>query len=180
MVGGDGGVEGSKELVGWVVTVTDGRAYTPPTHVPPRLKHSFLPVSKYCDGHCKTFLPQDVSSKSMTTWSALKIVSTMKISKHVLSLFKTCSFRYQISQNMCFDITFCTDSGRRRPALHWQKSLRCPSSSRGPSLSINNSITLLAQHYWFEQCLLWIDKARAKDKRYKEVSNSVCHWFYFN
>ena len=31
MVGGDGGVVGPKELVGWVGTVTDGRAYTPPT-----------------------------------------------------------------------------------------------------------------------------------------------------
>jgi hypothetical protein len=31
MVGGDGGVVGPKELVGWVDTVTDGRAYTPPT-----------------------------------------------------------------------------------------------------------------------------------------------------
>jgi hypothetical protein len=31
MVGGDGGVVGPKELVGWVDTVTDGRTYTPPT-----------------------------------------------------------------------------------------------------------------------------------------------------
>ena len=31
MVGGDGGVVGPKELVGWVGTVTDSRAYTPPT-----------------------------------------------------------------------------------------------------------------------------------------------------
>ena len=31
MVGGDGGVVGPKELVGWVGTVTDIRAYTPPT-----------------------------------------------------------------------------------------------------------------------------------------------------
>ena len=31
MVGGDGGVVGPKELVGWVDTVTDGRSYTPPT-----------------------------------------------------------------------------------------------------------------------------------------------------
>ena len=31
MVGGDGGVVGPKELVGWVGTVTDCRAYTPPT-----------------------------------------------------------------------------------------------------------------------------------------------------
>jgi hypothetical protein len=31
MVGGDGGVVGPKELVGWVGTVTDVRAYTPPT-----------------------------------------------------------------------------------------------------------------------------------------------------
>ena len=31
MVGGDGGVVGSKELVGWVGTVTDSRPYTPPT-----------------------------------------------------------------------------------------------------------------------------------------------------
>jgi hypothetical protein len=31
MVGDDGGVVGSKELVGWVSTVTDGRTYTPPT-----------------------------------------------------------------------------------------------------------------------------------------------------
>ena len=31
MVGGDGGVVGPKELVGWVGTVTDGLTYTPPT-----------------------------------------------------------------------------------------------------------------------------------------------------
>ena len=31
MVGGDGGVVGPKELVGWVGTVTDSRSYTPPT-----------------------------------------------------------------------------------------------------------------------------------------------------
>ena len=31
MVGGDGGVVGPKELVGWVGTVTDGRGYTSPT-----------------------------------------------------------------------------------------------------------------------------------------------------
>ncbi len=31
MVGGDGGVVGPKELVGWVDTVTDNRSYTPPT-----------------------------------------------------------------------------------------------------------------------------------------------------
>jgi hypothetical protein len=31
MVGGDGGVVGPKELVGWVGTVTDSRVYTPPT-----------------------------------------------------------------------------------------------------------------------------------------------------
>ena len=31
MFGGDGGVVGPKELVGWVGTVTDSRAYTPPT-----------------------------------------------------------------------------------------------------------------------------------------------------
>ena len=31
IVCGDGGVVGPKELVGWVGTVTDGRAYTPPT-----------------------------------------------------------------------------------------------------------------------------------------------------
>ena len=31
MVGGDGGVVGPKELVGLVGTVTDSRAYTPPT-----------------------------------------------------------------------------------------------------------------------------------------------------
>ncbi len=31
MVGGDGGVVGPKELVGWVGTVTEVRAYTPPT-----------------------------------------------------------------------------------------------------------------------------------------------------
>ena len=31
MVGGDGGVVGPKELVGWVGTVIDCRAYTPPT-----------------------------------------------------------------------------------------------------------------------------------------------------
>jgi hypothetical protein len=56
MVGGDGGVVGPKELVGWVGTVTDGRltkprnlspsdseAYTPPTPRFTRLKHSFLP-----------------------------------------------------------------------------------------------------------------------------------------
>ncbi len=30
MVGGDGGVVGPKELVGWVGTVTNGRTYTPP------------------------------------------------------------------------------------------------------------------------------------------------------
>jgi hypothetical protein len=30
-VGGDGGVVGPKELVGWVGTVTDSRAYAPPT-----------------------------------------------------------------------------------------------------------------------------------------------------
>ncbi len=31
MVGGDGGVVGPKELVGWVVTVKDSRSFTPPT-----------------------------------------------------------------------------------------------------------------------------------------------------
>jgi hypothetical protein len=31
MVGGDRGVAGPKELMGLVVTVTDGRAYSPPT-----------------------------------------------------------------------------------------------------------------------------------------------------
>ncbi len=31
MVGGDGGVVVPKELVGWVGTATDSRAYTPPT-----------------------------------------------------------------------------------------------------------------------------------------------------
>ncbi len=83
-------------------------------------------MSKYCDGHCKTFLPPDVSSQnhpSMATWPTLKIESTRKIGKHVLSLFKTCAFRYQISQNMCFDIALCTGSGRRTPALQIAKSL---------------------------------------------------------
>jgi hypothetical protein len=41
----------------------------------------------------------------------------------VLSLFKTCAFRYQISQNMCFDIAFCTGSGRRTPALQITQNL---------------------------------------------------------
>jgi hypothetical protein len=41
----------------------------------------------------------------------------------VLSLFKTCAFRYQISQNMCFDITFCTGSGRRTHSLQIAKNL---------------------------------------------------------
>ena len=31
MVGGDGGVVGPKELVGWFVTVTDGLSCTSPT-----------------------------------------------------------------------------------------------------------------------------------------------------
>jgi hypothetical protein len=58
MVGGDGGVVGPKELVGWVGTVTDVWTYTPPTphfteveaqffttcrNILMRLKHSFLP-----------------------------------------------------------------------------------------------------------------------------------------
>jgi hypothetical protein len=121
MVGGDGGVVGPKELVGWVGTVTDSRLTLLPHHASPRLKHSFLP---HCGGHCKPFLPQDVSSKNnpcMVTWSGLKIASTRKIGKHVLSLFKTCAFRYQISQNMCFDIAFCTGSGRRTPDLQLPK-----------------------------------------------------------
>jgi hypothetical protein len=37
--------------------------------------------------------------------------------------FKTCAFRYQISQNMCFDIIFCTGSGRRTPARKFVKIL---------------------------------------------------------
>ena len=36
---------------------------------------------------------------------------------------ETCAFRYQISQNMCFDITFCTGSGRRTHALQIAKNL---------------------------------------------------------
>jgi len=31
MVGGDGGVVGPKELVGWIDTVTDGLSFNPPT-----------------------------------------------------------------------------------------------------------------------------------------------------
>ena len=76
-----------------------------PHHVSRRLKYSFFyHLSKiFVDGQCKTFLPQDVSSKShpsMATWPALKIELTRKIGKHVVSLFKTCGFRYQISQNI--------------------------------------------------------------------------------
>jgi len=59
----------------------------------------------------------------MTTWPALKIASTRKIGKHVLSLFKTRAFRDQILENTWFDITFCTGSGRRTPALKFIKIL---------------------------------------------------------
>jgi hypothetical protein len=52
-----------------------------------------------------------------------KIVLRWKIGKHVLSHFKTCAFRYQISQNMCFEIIFCTGSERRTPALKFVKIL---------------------------------------------------------
>jgi len=31
LVGGDGGVVGPKELVGWIDTVTDGLSFNPPT-----------------------------------------------------------------------------------------------------------------------------------------------------
>ena len=43
LVGGDGGVVGPKELVGWVDKVTDIRTYTPPTPRFTEVKHSFLP-----------------------------------------------------------------------------------------------------------------------------------------
>jgi hypothetical protein len=44
------------------------------------------------------------------------------LSKHMFSHFKPCAFRYQISQNMCFDITFCTGSGRRTTVLKFIKN----------------------------------------------------------
>jgi hypothetical protein len=40
------------------------------------------------------------------------------------------AFRYQISQNMCFDITCCTGSWRRRPALKFIKIPQRSSPSR--------------------------------------------------
>jgi hypothetical protein len=43
MVGGDGGVVGPKELVGWVGTVTDSRAYAPPTPRFTEVEAYFLP-----------------------------------------------------------------------------------------------------------------------------------------
>ena len=117
---------GPKELVGLVGTVTDGLPYTPPT---PR----FTEVEAYFFTTCRyivmtwqiLFLPQDVVQRNnpfMATCADVKIVLTRTIEKHVLSLFKTCAFRYQISQNMCFDITFCTGSGRRTPALKFMKN----------------------------------------------------------
>ncbi len=98
-----------------------------PHHDSPGLKHSFLPqcrniVMDIAEPFYHKMFPQE-NHPWMTTWSALKIVSTRKIGKHVLSLFKTCAFRYQISQNMGFDITFCTGSGRRTPALQIAKNL---------------------------------------------------------
>jgi len=43
MVGGDGGVMGPKELVGWVGTPQTSGLTLLPHHTSPRLKHSFLP-----------------------------------------------------------------------------------------------------------------------------------------
>jgi hypothetical protein len=71
MVGGDGGVVGPKELA---------------------------TVSKYCDGHCRNFLPQDVSSREPS------------VDDHVVRFKncvdkenrKTCAFTFQ---NMCFQIS---------------------------------------------------------------------------
>jgi len=49
LVGGGGGVTGPKELMGWVDTVTDDRAYCPPS---PRSTEVgvivFYNTSKYC------------------------------------------------------------------------------------------------------------------------------------
>ena len=60
---------------------------------------------------------------SLVTWPTLKIDLTWKIWKHVLSLFKTRTFRYQISQNTWFDIALCTGSGRRKHPLKIDKNL---------------------------------------------------------
>ena len=49
LVGGGGGAAGPKKLMGWVGTVSDGRAYPPPT---PRFTEVtpivFYNTSKYC------------------------------------------------------------------------------------------------------------------------------------
>ncbi len=86
----DGGVVGPKELVGWVVTVTDSRSYTPPTRRFTEVEAQFFTtVSKHCDGQCKTFLLQDVSSKNHPCMVTCRQGKSEKMcfhfSKHVLS-----------------------------------------------------------------------------------------------
>jgi hypothetical protein len=65
MVGGDDGVVGPKELVGWVGTVTDSRSYTPPTPRSTKVGNIvFYHSVETLLRQCKTFLPQDVPSKN--------------------------------------------------------------------------------------------------------------------
>ena len=81
--------------------------------------------------HMDTPRSKGTNSEQSVHGHDLKIVLTRKIGKNVFSLFKTCAFRYQISQNMCFDIAFCTGSGRRTPALQIAKNLYGIVASRG-------------------------------------------------
>jgi hypothetical protein len=67
-------------------------------------------VEVFCDGHCKTFLPQDVFSKTnpcMATWPVLKIASTRKIGKHVLS-----DIRYRKTCVLTSDFVLGVGGGR--------------------------------------------------------------------
>jgi hypothetical protein len=74
MVGGDGGVVGPKELVGWVGTVTDDRTLYRltllPHHAPPMLKHSFLPQCRnIVMDIAKPFYHKMFPQRSIRAWS---------------------------------------------------------------------------------------------------------------
>jgi hypothetical protein len=72
------------------------------------------------------------------------------------SLFKTCPFRYQISQNMLFDITFCTGSGRRTHALQNAKNIY------GAVASPVDTLFLFRQCFVSGMVYLQLNKKKAK------------------
>jgi hypothetical protein len=97
-----------------------------PHHASPRLNHSFYHnvenILWTLQNHFTTrCFPKEQSVHGHVP--ALEISFGRKIGKHVLSHFKTRTFRDQISGDRCFDITFCTGSGRRTHVLQIAKNL---------------------------------------------------------